>query len=193
MATIQYLEQNDFQVLNGHLCVNIEGILLVMFTASNCAHCKRFVPEFMTLPKRMNGIKFGLCSLDGPNRAVAIQSQQTSTQISDVPRFYLYNQGRPVAEYTGARNIQSIISFIEELLPQLQHSFMQQRRTRQPQQSQQPQPQRYERQQNQQESDVVRISPETGVKEYRTSYGRPYNSANEKDFLEYERAYLNKK
>lgn len=35
----------------------------------------------------------------------------------------------------------------------------------------------------------VKIAPNTGVKEYETSYGRPYNTTNEMDFLEYERAY----
>ena len=34
-----------------------------------------------------------------------------------------------------------------------------------------------------------RITPSTGVKEYDTSYGRPYNTLNESDFLEYENAY----
>ena len=38
--------------------------------------------------------------------------------------------------------------------------------------------------------EVVRIDPETGVKEYKTSYGRPYNIGTEKDFIEYEKAYL---
>lgn len=34
-----------------------------------------------------------------------------------------------------------------------------------------------------------KIVPTTGVKEYETSYGRPFNTTNEADFLEYENAY----
>jgi hypothetical protein len=37
------------------------------------------------------------------------------------------------------------------------------------------------------------ISPTTGVKEFETSYGRPYNTTNDQEFLEYERAYLESK
>lgn len=34
------------------------------------------------------------------------------------------------------------------------------------------------------------ITPLTGVKQYESSYGRPYNTINEQEFLEYEGAYI---
>lgn len=37
------------------------------------------------------------------------------------------------------------------------------------------------------------ISPTTGVKEYANSYGRPYNTTSEAEYLEYEQAYNNTK
>jgi len=40
-----------------------------------------------------------------------------------------------------------------------------------------------------QSSESYKITPNTGVKEYETSYGRPYNTLNERDFLDYEQAY----
>jgi len=43
--------------------------------------------------------------------------------------------------------------------------------------------------QGQQDASRFRIVPSTGVKEYEASYGRPYNTANEADYLESLSAY----
>lgn len=203
MSTIYYLNAGDFGQERGHLAANIGGITFIMFHSRDCGHCRTFVPEFKTLPGSIRGINFGLCSVDDANRAIVQWSKQSSTPITAVPKFILYNDGIPYVEYSGARNRQAILNFLQEIVMKLQEKqqFTRPRRTRQPAQAPQqannpstltaPSPSRPASQGNQQQAqgNKFTITPSTGVKEYETSYGRPYNTLNEMDFLEYENAY----
>lgn len=207
MANIYYLNANDFSMEGQHLAANIGGLTFVMFHSSRCSHCVNFLPEFKMLPGSMRGVNFGICSVDNENRIIASKSQQSTTPIAAVPKFILYNDGIPYVEYSGQRSRMAVLNFLNEVISKLdqKQTFMRPRRSRQESQmaaptqsvqSMQPiaptrptgmsgqgQPQQSQQSQN------YKITPSTGVKEYETSYGRPYNTTNESDFLEYESAY----
>ena len=188
--SLQRLNRDDF-TYSDSLSITIDGIILVMFSSSQCKICQGFSGQFQRLPAMVSGVKFGICVLDDADIIIAVKSKNTSTPIVSVPRFILYSGGSPVAEYTGSSTLNGIISFLQEVVPKIKNSFMQQP-TQQRTRMQQPQ-QQQQQQHNRRHSisdEIVRIDPETGVKEYKTSYGRPYNIGTEKDFLEYENAYI---
>ena len=209
--SIYYLNANDFGQESGHLVANIGGITFVMFHSQRCGHCVNFLPEFKRLPGTMRGINFGICSVDDGNRVIVQMSKQSTTPIGAVPKFILYNDGIPYVEYSGQRSRQAILGFLQEIISKLdqKQSFTRPRRTRQQPQQQLPvgmstggdntgntggptRPSGIMGGTGQEQgagSLPYRITPSTGVKEYDTSYGRPYNTLNETDFLEYENAY----
>ena len=207
--SIYYLNAGDFGQENGHLIANIGGITMIMFHSDRCGHCKNFEPVFKQLSGSIRGINFGMCNVDGQNNVIVKMSKQSTTPINAVPKFILYNNGIPYVEYSGQRSRQAILGFLQEIITKLnqKQSFTRPRRTRQ-----QPMPQQQPTYQQQQpglpsrpqgtapnqmpgggggggNSQNYKITPNTGVKEYETSYGRPYNTLNEMDFLEYESAY----
>ena len=208
--SIHYLNANDFSQEGGHLAANIGGITFVMFHSQRCGYCPKFIPEFTQLPRVIRGINFGLCSVDDGNRIIVQLSQNSSTPIKSVPKFILYNDGIPYIEYNGQRSRQAILAFLQEIISKLNQKqvFTRPRRSRQ---AVQEMPTGMESQLDGgggggptrpggvmggtgQEQSVAtkqpyRITPSTGVKEYDTSYGRPYNTLNESDFLDYENAY----
>lgn len=204
--SVHYLNANEFGQENGHLVANIGGITFVMFHSNSCTHCMNFLPEFKQMPAMMHGINFGLCNVDGPNRAIVQMSKSTSTPITAVPKFILYNNGIPYVEYSGQRTRQAVMGFLQDIISKLdqKQSFTRPRRTRQPggppmQEQQQhggmPQPPPgmggggQSNGQGGGQNQSYKITPSTGVKEYETSYGRPYNTINEQEFLDYEAAY----
>lgn len=207
MENIYYLSSTDFNLENGNLVANIGGLSFIMFHSMKCSHCQNFIPEFKNLNGSIRGVNFGLCSVDNNNNVIAQWSKQSSTPITAVPKFILYNDGIPYIEYSGQRNSQAVIGFLQDVIGKLnqKQSFTRPRRTREqvPQQEIQQLPQRFDQQmpsqyqqapQQQQQQQApqtaaFKITPSTGVKEYETSYGRPYNTLNEQDFLSYESAY----
>lgn len=204
MSSIHYLNANEFGQENGHLVANVGGITFVMFHSNNCTHCMNFLPEFKQLPAMIRGVNFGLCNVDGANRQIVQMSKQSSTPITAVPKFILYNDGLPYVEYSGQRSRQAVLGFLQDIIGKLnqKQTFTRPRRTRQQQppmqqpvggmpQAPQGPPQQQPQQQQQNPNYVV--SPTTGVKEYETSYGRPYNTLNEQEFLAYESAYKQNK
>lgn len=212
MSTIYYLNANDFGQEGNHLAANIGGISFIMFHSRKCGHCVNFLPEFKRLPGSIRGVNFGLCSVDDNNRSIVQMSGQSSTPITAVPKFILYNDGVPYVEYSGQRSRQAIIGFLQEIIGKLNQK--QTFTTRPPRSRQQASPQQQQMpsqqgapsmpsrpagmggggnynqpQQQQQQNTPYKLTPSTGVKEYETSYGRPYNTLNENDFLDYEMAY----
>lgn len=218
---VYYLNANDFGLNQGHLMTNVDGPLFVMFTSKNCKHCDNFMPIFQDLNGSVVGMNFGICNVTGANSSVHQMSLNSSTPIEGTPKFILYNNGIPFAEYKGARTRQSVIAFMQEIISKLNqgNSFNNGNRQQVPVRSRignsgpqvQPQPQLQPHQgrpnpefqqqmtgqghaqnhpQTQPASKKFSISPTTGVKEFETSYGRPYNTTNEQEFLDYEQAYL---
>lgn len=194
MSTIYYLNANDFSQEGNHMSANIGGLTLIMFHSQRCTHCVNFIPVFKSLPNSIRGINFGLCSVDNANRDIIRMSQNSSTPIRAVPKFILYNDGLPYVEYSGQRSQQAILSFLQEITNKLnqKQSFTQRPlRSRQNMGGGMPsRPMTTNHQQQETHTNTsFKITPSTGVKEYETSYGRPYNTLNEMDFLEYENAY----
>lgn len=195
MSTIYYLNANDFSQEGNHMVANIGGLTLIMFHSQRCTHCVNFIPVFKSLPNSIRGINFGLCSVDNANKDIIRMSQNSSTPIKAVPKFILYNDGLPYVEYSGQRSQQAIVSFLQEITNKLnqKQSF-----TQRPLRSRQnmgdgmpsrPMTNQGQVQPEQTHNQSFKITPSTGVKEYETSYGRPYNTLNERDFLDYENAY----
>lgn len=185
--SIYYLNSNDFSKEGNHLVANIGGLSFVMFHSQKCTYCPKFIPEFRQLPMMMKGMNFGLCSVDEGNRIIVEWSQNSTTPIKSVPKFILYNDGIPFIEYNGPRTLQSTLSFLQDVIGKLNSKqvFTRPKRTRQ-QQPESPQQQPIAPATMDQS---YKISPATGVKEYETSYGLPYNMTNEREFIEYENAY----
>ena len=197
-ASLHYLSVNDFGKNGNHLIINVQGLTFVMFETGSCKWCSSFKGEFQNLANSVGNINFALCNLDGNNKEIARISKNSSTPISAVPKFILYNNGMPVAEYTSARNSQSILKFLQEMLNTFgqRQSFSAPRQPpRQaglPNRPQQPQAQRPSQGSGQGQDPnlgAYKLSPENGVKEFQTSYGRPYNTSSENEFIEYEQAY----
>lgn len=221
--SIYSLTPQDFQLQNGTLLTTVQGASFVMFITENCKFCHQFMPQFSTLPSQAYGVTFAICSVDGAGKEIHRMSHQSSSPITAAPTFIFYNNGVPFAEYKGPRTVQSIIQFIQGAIAEsnkqqarVSQAPAQTLRTRQNDQTQrqmptiqppQPvqnsgmlqapglprQPQGIHAQQSHTQQPKWTVSPTTGVKEFETSYGRPYNTANDQEFLEYERAYLESK
>lgn len=195
MSNIYYMNSNDFGMEGSHLVANIGGLTFIMYHSQRCNHCINFLPVFKSLPNYIKGINLGICCVDNDNHSVIERSLSSSTPIKAVPKFILYNDGIPYVEYTGLRNIQSIINFLNDIIAKLdqKQNFVRPRRHISQQQEQHT-PQLPSQVNNRQpeEQKKYSITPSTGVKEYETSYGRPYNTTNENEFLEYESAYKQK-
>lgn len=196
--SLYYLNASDFSQENGHLAANIGGISFIMFHSQRCSHCVNFLPEFKMLPNAIRGVNFCLCSVDDGNSVVVQMSRQSSTPIDAVPKFILYSDGIPYVEYNGQRSRQAVVGFLQEIISKLnqKQSFTRPRRSRQ-------QPEMPQQMQNapmgpglskpsalaapqappqDSTNKPYTVTPSTGVKEYETSYGRPYNTLNEQDF-----------
>lgn len=183
--SLYQLDYNHFSKNGDQLIINMDGATLVMYTAENCVYCKQFENEFKMLPNSVNTVNFAICSLDGPNRQIAQMSKGTTSPIANVPCFIFYSNGIPTALYKGKRTRNDIIAFLQEMMKNHQGSFARPPRPQQPpsqQQMPQPPPQ-------QQEKPKYIVNPNSGVKEYETSYGLPHNAVNEAEFLAYESAY----
>jgi len=199
-SSVHYLSINDFGRNGNNVIINVPGLTFVMFETGQCKWCSSFKGEFQNLANTIGNINFALCNLDGANKDIARISKNSTTPITAVPKFILYNEGVPVAEYTSARNSQAILKFLQEML----NTFGQRQTFTSPrQQPSNSMPNRPQAQSQPQQgggggqrSDPLlgafTISPDNGVKEFKTSYGRPYNTSNEMEFIEYENAYKQK-
>lgn len=192
--SIYYLNANDFGQEGEHLVANIGGLTFLMFHSQRCGHCMKFLPEFQNMPGAIRGVNFGLCNVDNANKIILQMSSHTSTPITSVPKFILYNDGVPAVEYKGQRSRQAILAFLTDMIKECdqKQSFVRPKRSRQPGPAQERAPQMVSAPPQMEPpgpaQQPYKIS-NTGVKEYETSYGRPYNTLNEADFLEYENAY----
>lgn len=193
--SLLYFNKDDFIISKSEkgdkLCVNCDGVVLVLFTAKNWPNSMQFTHQYASLPNKVNGIKFGVCELNDAEIQIAKMSLTTTTPIKDVPRFILYIKGYPQLAYTGPHTIAGIIDFLKDVIPKIQQSFVnnQQKETRHYSQEEYRE-NRMPSQSIPKNDEQYEISPQTKVKVYKTSYGRPYNIINENVFLEYEKAYL---
>lgn len=191
MTTLHYLNVGDFATRGKTLVLNMQGLTFVMFTSNRCIHCTKFAPEFRMLPNTMRGVNFAVCNVDGNNNQIVQMASTTTTPFKGVPKFILYNDGMPFVEYNGQRSHQAVIQFLQEMIGKLdqKQSF-----TAKPMRSRQGmgmEQQQQQQQMPQQAPPRFKLNENTQVKEYETSYGRPYNTTNETEFLEAESAYKN--
>lgn len=177
-----YLNANDFRNNGKYLGINIRGMTLVLFHSQKCQHCLTFLPEYKTCVNLIQGVKFGLCCVDDANRSIVQASKNSSTPITSVPKFLLYNDGMPIAEYTGARNKQNIYSFLMDIAQKFnqKQTFTAKPVSQQPQQQTPQQPQ--------QEKQNFTLDPNTNVRVYENSYGKPYNMTDD-EYILYDNAY----
>lgn len=193
MSLIQ-LTENDFFINAGNLCVNDDSVILVVFTSKKWEPYNAFLHQYSTLPSKISGMKFGFCDL-AEHLSVAQNSINTSTPIKDVPRFILYLKGKPFAKYQGDWSMNGIVEFIKDITPKIKQRLSQQQMQPNQQRSRMQLPNNQLNQQQQQtaQQDEFTLAPETKVKIFKTSYGRPYNTANDKDFLEWQDAYTSQR
>jgi len=123
------------------LNINQNGIILVFFKMDNCPGCKSFTPLFYNLASQDRNIRYAVINLT-QHRQVIQLSRSTVTSIQSVPLIILYNNGAPFAQFTGKKNIPSILKFIQTcsgMIKEKSQSYAPQQQGYYPQQqSQQP-------------------------------------------------------
>jgi thioredoxin-like negative regulator of GroEL len=127
--SIVALATNNFRVQGKTLAVNFGEPMLILFKMDSCPACTGFEPVFVQLAKEERRVAYGVVNISSDSQ-VAKMSRNTTTPVSSVPFLLLYKDGRPIAKFTGKRNIPSIKSFIEKALksvPPSQQSFAQPR------------------------------------------------------------------
>lgn len=183
-----YLNLENFSKNDKTLLINVSGYTFVMFVSSKSKYCSQAQASLVELSRRVKGINLASCSLDNRNYGLVELSKNTTTVIDFVPKYILYVNGQPRVEYNGKRTTDALFSFLSNTIEQLSYkeklSYEQKGTTMSL-------PQTYS--QPSEKPAPYKITPTTQVKEYETSYGRPFNTANEAEFLEYEQAYLQNK
>lgn len=214
---IYTLTSDHFTVDNGALQINMMGITFCMFWSRSCQHSPKIIPEFQKLLNVVSGINLALMCIDDQQRKIVQMASRSSTPFKHVPTFIIYHDGTPVATYDGAGTLVGFSNFLKEIIPKIkQQEQARPVRTRisEPQQPDMQPPMRQLNPPNTQQygqgqpqgppqgqqggrqqpgTGRFTINPSTQVKEYESSYGRPYNTANEAEFLESEAAYVPKR
>ena len=99
------------------LCVKKDGLFFVMFHADKniCKFCDEIMPFFVQLPRMFPMCSFGLININ-KNINLAIESKKTITNITHVPYFLFFVNGRPAMRYDGQRNPNEIIKFLTNMV-----------------------------------------------------------------------------
>lgn len=102
MNAISALSDAHFQVANQTLYLKAKGTVVVMFKANQCNRSAIAEKEYMRLTTDRELAGVNLCILNLTNfRKVGTLSQNTSTPITDTPKFFLYVDGVPRARHKG--------------------------------------------------------------------------------------------
>ncbi|XP_018565314.1 protein disulfide-isomerase A5 [Anoplophora glabripennis] len=85
-------------------------VVLVMFYAPWCGHCKKMKPDYMMAAKELHAAGFQHCMAmvdctENPELA-------EEYQISGFPTIKLYINGKYVKDYTGSRTVQDLKNFV---------------------------------------------------------------------------------
>ena len=125
MNNFLYLNENDFFIGKGVrgpiACCNVPGIVFVMFMADPnvCKYCELAKPEFMQLPKIIQGAKFAACNLSRCKNLME-HSKQTTTPLTSVPGFILFVNNKPWIQYDGPRTARDFAQFLKDAIHKLQ-------------------------------------------------------------------------
>lgn len=125
--SIIYLTSEDFVIDNKHsvqptndkvLCLRkAPPLLFVMFHADGgkCKICDNIMPFVQTLPKIFRTCAFGLVNIN-KNMNIVKESQKTITNITYVPYFIFYVNGRPAMRYDAPRTPQDMTAFLKRMM-----------------------------------------------------------------------------
>ena len=125
MNGLLFLSSDDFYVnettQNGRLlnCNINQGLCLILFYSTQCAHSQRAMPVFKRLPYMIHGCTFAMINVSVNAKAVHM-SKTTISPITYVPILILYFNGEPMYKYTGIFDIQEIQRFILQMSKNLQ-------------------------------------------------------------------------
>ena len=97
----------------------VPNIVFVLFKSEACHFCTELVPMFNTLAQKDMRLTWAIADI-GKYRNIVQMALNSTTPIKGVPMMILYVNGKPHANYKGARNIQGIMKFINEMLNQIQ-------------------------------------------------------------------------
>lgn len=102
--TILHLDDQNFKdQLKKH------KIVLVMFYAPWCGHCKKMKPDYLTAARELQSEGFPKClaMVD----CTANPEVTEEYQISGFPTIKLFKNGKFIADYTGKRTVEDIKRF----------------------------------------------------------------------------------
>jgi len=89
-----YLTPNDFFVNDkNQLVTRLQGFSFLMFTSTQCPHCKFVEPAFTRLSSLIQGCTFALVDVDQDNRQIIKKALHTSNKIEYVPYIVLCLNG----------------------------------------------------------------------------------------------------
>lgn len=137
MANIAYLTSADFVVMGSKqktLGINARGNVLVYFKMNRDPNCEEFDPIFSKLTYQEQRVTHAVLDVT-QHREVVQTSRDTTTPITAVPVLILYMNGRPLAKFSGNKNIPSIQGFITKALQASMQTQAQPSQTFMPQQA----------------------------------------------------------
>lgn len=113
---IYSLKPENFSLQKNVLTVKIQSPILIFFKMPSCHWCKAFEPKFSEIAASETDIKFAVCDL-GINKKIVQLSRASSTPINAVPALLFYNNGMPVAKYSGSSfDTGSVRNFLHKAL-----------------------------------------------------------------------------
>jgi len=119
MAQVYQVTSQHFSQQRGNnglsMMINLPGYVLCMFKMFNCPECSKVEPIFAQLAGRNASCRYVITDVS-QNRDIVTMSRGTSTPIESVPKFIFYVEGKPVANYKGARNIESLNNFVNKIV-----------------------------------------------------------------------------
>ena len=118
MQGLLFLTAQDFLTQNDKtgnlLCINMDGLALVLFYSTKCDHCHTLMPIYKQLPSVVSGCKFCMINVTN-NKQVVQMSKNTVAPLTYVPYMILYVNGKPFMRYDGPHDINEIQRFIVEV------------------------------------------------------------------------------
>ena len=82
---------------------------MVLFYASWCGHCHNLIPDYIKFADKAQFLHVYAIEHDS-NKSFYDKLKDTPLTIEGFPTIYLFKDGKPVEEYNGERNVQSLMS-----------------------------------------------------------------------------------
>ena len=118
MPGLLFLNAQDFLTVSEKagnlLCINQDGLSLVLFYSTKCDHCHNLIPIFKQLPNIVSGCNFAMINVTN-NKQVVQMSKNTVAPLTYVPYIVLYVNGKPFMRYDGPHDINELQRFVIEV------------------------------------------------------------------------------